>query len=118
MNMMTIVMTKLQAAFSEITLSGPGHRHGHRHGHGMTMAESKVFNFNHQLLRVRLDHVMDRCLSKRDEQIFAQVFAGLVFLLLALVIIYCTGLRYSRPKGSKEGRASSLWQWWLGRREG
>ena len=68
--MMTIVMTKLQAAFSEITLSGPGNRHRHRHDHdhGMTMtvAESKVFNFNHQLLRVRLDHVMDRCLSKRD----------------------------------------------------
>ena len=110
MNMMTIVMTKLQAASSEITLSGPGHRHGHGHGHGMTMAESKVFNFNHQLLSVRLDHVMDRCLSKRDEQIFLQVFAGLVFLILALIIIYLTGLRRSRPYGSKEARLQATWK--------
>ena len=53
----TIVMTKLQAASSGINWWDFSNK---------TLTESQVFNFNHQLLRLRSDHVMERCLAKRD----------------------------------------------------
>ena len=54
-NMMTIV-TKLQE------LIWFGHSFSRK-----SINESQVFNFNHELLRVRPDHVMDSCLSKRTD---------------------------------------------------